>query len=1333
MIHPFICESLIRFLIFLKQGIAMYAFLNIAGFALLVITVMLYLIYYLITCCCSCSSARPIKSPPRWRFVISYGCMTFSMLFICVVAILGHTLGGSQLTEGITHTSDSAKGISTIVQSSVYPAQQVIVNSFSKAVVPALSSLNKTVFDAIDLGSICNDTHVVHNLYLDLGIITYVRETFDDLSMRGTAVIDQAEDEILGIENQLDLLEVEASQMLSHLKHSKKSLSNMTELLTESLPLIEEFDEISRELLGPSSETGPTGIVGSTLADISTIRYDETTPGGFGFPLASTYADAASGSLASVESLQPDAPNSLNGEPSSIGILNDKLDFIYNRMLMLPDYGVLGDKIVSINETLNIINKEGGLVDKLNKNFELLTYYQSRMPDVDIIKSDLDDFFDAAYGLSFVDLRAAIVEVGQFIKDIIEPFETIRDKLDKLDIESLLGPLSNLMVRQANVVSSELYDLDGIYDSTEHYAPLERKISDSIDTVADVVQSLDDAIEDIGQINVTEYLKTIDDIVRSINETLNQVDQAELHRLLSTFGDAVNGVNATHYLSELGLLEMKFNNIFIPFASDILPILNLLEQEKVAAVNALKRAVGTDNIISSVAGPRDGDYRLLAKGVCSLDTDIYCDNAAECPGGSCQSLGVYRCAGNGLNTPVTACSADSACGPNSYCLNDIVRTATLRVRLEVFASGMLIGDAESSVGDIGGLSDLEINSVFNASEYSRIVSDAISDLNEINLDTYIDQAEDIIADIRSHSLSDVTEAIEEAKDAYTSFDFAEYNKTLADIEDVKDDLSEYFPDVVITCENLYDFIFDKDGLRSHFEYFSEENLLQLVDDSGPGGMLRSAMKRIDLVGEIFRDMFINFTTLDRTNVAVHAEIYATSFNEVAGHGPYRDIYNHGSLYFLTQLYNQTKKRTINARDPIAHAVLEGSDGQKYNQEDKKKMCLGDSCFQMCLTRKCFAESKNDLDEEPIIEASGIDTSFEALVGYVWIGPFIVVLFGVISMLCPLMTANPCLRKAPATCMIGCSICLLGPFLLLTGLFFPFVIFAADGCNASEGIVQGLMNAYGDDICKDLDGTGGLRSCTMETYNFSVTVNPYSMVSGVLGDCSDDAVGEPYAGPLYQIAAQLRSKARDQAERKLHGEYYDDLEIYRLNKTLEDIGLDAIEDISGVVASFLEDSGDNVLSCAKVSGIKDSLIYPVCTSTIGALGWYLGCLYLMAWSLCCLAVPAGCCVQYDNEQRAKELAAYQQAFGDELSEVNDGEFEPADDDHEEDSDEGDNGTDYGKHRAIATEELDDGESSGAFGAVFGRRRASNNEDHPSAPPASALVEDTYFVSDDNIEL
>lgn len=1295
------------------EGVAMYAAINFAGLILLILFVAIYLIVQLFMCCCKCcDKATPLKSPPMSRFFCAYGCLGVSLLFISCVAILGHTLGGSQLTQGIVSSSDSAAGIQSIVQGTAYPMQQVVVNTFSSVAVPALSALNKTFFEVVDLEGICRDTVVIDGLYNQLGVVSLVRHTLDDLATEKWEVIDDIEVEIDRLVVDIEELESLAMDMRAEIVNADYSIGNITESLEVALPLVESIDEDSVLLLGPSAETGQLGLVGSSLADLSTLRRNESAPGGLGFPYQDTFADAAEGSLPTVDSLLPTGANSLAGNPSGISDLNDKLTYIYDLMVLLPNYTTTALKLIRINDTINDALAPGGVMESLEAQADIILSLQASIPSGEDTKVFAANFIGKLRNLTFTDLRSSIVAIGPFIDDLAAPLIVIHGKLVDLDITVLIPPLYHVMVEVSQRVSERLFDLDGIYNSTEDYLPLEKQVLDNVDGLDEVTDSLMEAIDSFYDVNISDYLKTLDKINAEVDAALDDIDEEELYRLIDRFADSATTVNTTKLTDDLYKLKQDFEDIDIPY--DVVTALESLEMLKNAAIADLERAIGAAVTIPSVAGTPPGDLLLLAKGVCSDDSDVYCSVDADC-GGTCVSAGVYRCsaAGDGLNAAVTACFQDSDCPGSTYCLNDVSRAAYLKGMLQGFAEDTAIDSANSTSAQISGLDALSFKENFNTTDAIIKLSQTITDLQDINLQTYVDQLDDVTSQVTADDLAAVDDALVEVRQVIEDFDFSSYNATLKDVESIIDDLGEYFPDVVITCYQLRDFIFNQDGLQSHFNFFSESNLANLADTRGPGGMLTAAMGRVDRIGGIFREMFINFTTLDRISSAADAEDFSRTLNKISGNpnSGYGDIYRHGSLYFLTQLYNKSKDATISAHDPIASGVYEGSDGKRY--EDNK----------WCVTKECFIQTKEDLEEDPMVKSLAIDTSFEAIVGYVWIGPFIAVFFGLVTLLCPLCTSKPWARRCPASCMVACAILQLGPFLLLTGLLFPFVIFAADSCDSSSAIGQNYMKAYGDDTCTELGGKGTLRSCTFDSYNFSVTIDPYGMASGVLGEC----LGDPFTSPMDQLAAQLRSSARSKAHEKSHGEYSKDLEIKRLNVDLENIGLDAAENIAGVFASFLEDIGDEVLSCEKVKNVKSDLIYPVCSSTVGALGWYLGCLYLMAWSLCCLAIPAGCLVEHDNTQRQKEYAAYTKAFGDDHSEaeLDEGAFQA------EGSDDGPDVHD--KRMAVRDDDGEEEDGKGAYGAVFGHPQHNGSSMSGGDYPPSAPIAPDHYDEGDGVEL
>jgi hypothetical protein len=1033
------------------EGIAMYAAINFAGFIFLVLGTMIYLTWGVFHLCFQpCANPSPVKVHPKKRTYCAYGCLFVSIAFMIVLALIGYSLGGTQLTQGIIEASDTGGSMAEIVKDTVAPVQGMVINVMGLVLSPFVLNAVDLLFKAVDLDDICADLEEIDYLYKDLFVVSLVRNVLDDLQNEEWIVIDN----ITGAIHELGVviaapprvnatrisLQGQASSVLGKIQGTKDALNNTVVGMSASIAPLTGIRNKTRLITGSSLDSGPSGLVGSSLADLGTLRRDQSDPGGKGYPFENTYQSVVDGSVVSLDSLLVGGTYDLEGNASGIRALNYQLEYIYAQMLLLPDYGETAAELVRTNDTVNALLTSGGLIDQFVAALGVILNLQNSIPSAPELKSDVTYFFGSAFNLSLADLRFAVSNIQPFLDSLSLPLIDIHFRLLDLNITVILPPMRHLMINTTDAVTKNLYNISRFYDFHNGYFRMSDTVLENSGSLVEMADALYEAIVSIQDVNITGHLITIDDITVDLNMTLHSVDQQKLFDLLDDFGTSANGVNASKYLSELGGVSGQLSGISIPF--DVVAALEALETQKADTNAALLRAIGSSIQVSGSASV--GDLLLLAQGQCSEDSDVYCSSDADCTG-TCDSLGVYRCSakGDGLNSAITPCAADGDCPVGTYCLNDGARTLALKSWMDIWGqSGAL--DATTAVTDTIDFGDLSFEDTFNMTDAIATINDSIADLRDIDLQEYIDLMADVIDSLNvTATLNDVSDNVGASKEIIQDFDFEDYNHTLQQAEKIVDQLADYFPDIVFACHNFQEWIFGSYGLDDHIAFFQTANLESIAVADGPGGVIKAVTTRIDTAINEIGVIVSNFTDIAISKIGTRKDVdtFSRTMDKMAGFGEYSDNTRHGSLYFITQLYNTSRKETVDAHEDKVYSVDKDSDGKRYSDN------------RYCVTRECFINFKEETESEPIIAMSGIDTSFSAIVGYVWIFPAIVVLLGIITLMCPLCTAKPGLRRCPATTMLVFTICQLGPFLIITGFFFPFVIFAADSCSSSTRITQ----------------------------------------------------------------------------------------------------------------------------------------------------------------------------------------------------------------------------------------------------------------------------------------
>jgi hypothetical protein len=1190
----------------------MYSAINVAGFVLLFLGTAIYIIYLMFFCCCGDKIALPKAKccTPDQRFHCAYGFMGVTLVLMLVIGVLGQALGGSVLFEAVTETADAPKGAANLVHSQVAPVENLFINSMSDVVVPFVSGLNKTVFETISLEHLCDEVDTVRSVIVGLPHVNSLRQTLNEINGSKAELSNRIGD----IAHEIDLLDGKkidilknASGLRAKLVTCERIINESVVILSDAQPIVEEFQNISSRIVGPPGR----GIAGSCADDLTTIRRSNTA--GQGFPPTANFTSASTGSFASMSRL---ILQSMNSAPAEIQSLVDKLKGIYG-VRLLPNYTTTALRIIEINSTINTLLSPTGLIAAMDDKLAIIDAELKSIPSGPTIRRQVRGFLDLAGNFSLSgawDRIDAVTSLLSLVEGHLRGIST--DVMLVARVKELIPVFHDLLITQKERINENLYNIS--FDTAKTFRTVNDTISKAVQKINEINGTLASGIDSLRNVNTTSYYETIDKTQQSIKDRLSAVDQTSIFSIIDSFEQKSNSVNVTKYRHQLSSLRALLKSSLI--SMDIVNSLYAFDDLKDSLIESLRRVVDDH---TSGGTTRKGDYVVLAGGFCSSKHNVDCSTDSDCfsvSGGTCTNIGRYRCTSNGSPTDAITldCTSDSSCGSGTFCLTDSTRANTL---LNILSAYTVSFDTSKYRHTINVLNNLDSSSYMNVSSLSHDLSSAKSSFQDASLGPYITQLDDLKSEVNSYDLASVKSTVETAKKDVNSADLRSFNDSLDHVKEIQDKIDSRMDDAVDVCTALKRFFYGADYLRSHLEFFSKSNMLQLRESLGPAGLIRTSFERMDDIWAYFRTSLKNITSVPKPSIQKELKAFPEF---IARANDKRKMDKYGALYYLLDLANATSEGMVSADDPTADTISEDKNGNAYAGDHR------------CVTRQCFENTQAAYEDDQAADAP-VDTTLKSLVSYIWIPPCIAFFIGVVAMVTPLLSKRNGFRRAPATCMLCCLILQLGPFLLFSGLLFPLAIISSDGCSTGREIPKNYISAYGDDLCTGrYDGEGTLRDCRYSSHDFDVHVDLWGITNGLLGSCSENnpALGDPFGGPLNQLAEQFSEQSKSKVRKQLNK---DTKYVKRIRRKLKDLAINSSSNAGGVLSSFLIEESKKSLTCSNIAAISNELLVPVCDYGVGSVSWLLAMFYLISWTMCCLGIPAGCAIQYDCDWREREHA------------------------------------------------------------------------------------------------
>ena len=437
-------------------------------------------------------------------------------------------------------------------------------------------------------------------------------------------------------------------------------------------------------------------------------------------------------------------------------------------------------------------------------------------------------------------------------------------------------------------------------------------------------------------------------------------------------------------------------------------------------------------------------------------------------------------------------------------------------------------------------------------------------------------------------------------------DFSEITDDLDGIQEKIDKYADQLSDYIEFIRDIQQYIYKSKGLKSRFGEFERQNLETTLEEEGFGPLLMSIGLTIEGVAhdvtEIMSNNSLKGKDIEVTNSLRDPATYLDRFSGNPHRG-YKNPYEVGALYYMMQLTNQTAERMVDANDPTQNMILTDTNGDAY-PDDK-----------ICVTRTCFENQQEEFED-----------GYGAYLPLVLAPLAIVALVALCNFGCLFVPAKSggCCRRCMPHWLLCLLIVMIPWYLIFSGFIFAFFIALSDSCTAGPKIAGNYITAYGDSLCDVLGGNGTLRECNFKGNDLDISMDLKRMSDMVLGleKCSGVDGDDPFYIPLNALAEQIRNASQERTLREVNKDSYD-----KYRQPVKKIVLDFSDGSSLVVRDFLNDVGSDVITCANMQDVIEYMTAPVCYSVVGPWSWMLATIYLAAWSMCCLGIPAGCMLKH----------------------------------------------------------------------------------------------------------
>lgn len=1186
------------------EGVAGYGAINVVGAIFLILGTAFYLFFLICVCICRRKKVHPAGVVPKpvdykkqsKRFYYSYGCLGIFTIWLAILILIGTALGGQQMFIAISKVPGAANGAALIVHDELNgPVSNTVMLTASSVVGGLIDDLNGTITAGIGFNELLVDTIKLNDTIQTLPNFHQLQQNFyhiQSLRVKSKAEIANMQHQVSVMINSINATKYKGFVIQHDIGFFSAVMTNISAVINAKLPVCSQMADLEYDLFF-STAYPPSGLVNNVRDDFRTVPGTAWDTAKF-----SALTGSSAGSLTHLIS------GSSAGSTSELNLMYINVKDLNAEFAALPNYTNTRTQLLQLRTHLHDFDKVHGLGEQARRAL-LQIQEQLKLINTTVFIRHVDTFLAAVNALEFSKTNTSLSNLQDYVFDSSGGLSGILDSIilevkKFKNISDILPIVEDIINVQSARFNKTIYQLPT--SVSKIYPKVEKIVNTIADKVDVIIDPFSSGISALSSLDFQQYITTLSDSVDTLKKNIATFNRTKLVQQLNKF-DSVARIDFEDYESRVTDLLDASRATSVP--DSLLTLLNSLE-------NSRKLILASTNVLVP-------QYDTLRKGFCASSVTTECTTDADCGGGvgSCSGIGSFRCSGAS-----TACTQDSDCV--STCLASQSRATDLKNY--IIAAAAIDYNSDNVVDK---LNTLRFKLKGDPKDTFNYMSDAVDQIDSLDISTYQSNFDDVISRFDDVDWDSINSTLKNGIKKIDSIDLSKFNSTINNIVDKVDMVEEKIGDVAFILTGLVKFFYQAPYLKYWRNELNLPVLQQVNNVGGPGDVI----KHVTNVFQEIQDYMLVLIRREKkdqksVNMGKSTKDASEYLDQLTGHNGYNTNLKNGALYYLMSLNNATLKRMIPLNDPQSNAVTTNKDGKPYANG------------KFCLTNDCFKQTQLDVQNGglttigiPMITQLAsqvpLPTSFTMITVYLYVPIAIVALLALWTLLCPICTKKPHFRRCPATFSICCMICLLPWFFLITGLLFPFTIFLADVCATGANGASVFLSSYGDPACGKLGGTGTLNECVFKSQNITVDINVEAMFNGFLGDCGTSTSNDPFRVVGYAVADQIFPRLSSESSKRIK----DQDKKNKIREKLTDNIDNLVENSADVFGSFLKDSVDDAINCAHIEHLLNDFKEPICVWFLGPLAWYLACVYLSAWTMCCVLIPGACLVQRCNTKLA----------------------------------------------------------------------------------------------------